>query len=80
MSILTSVAQTIKTVNKAKNVVLDVKISRSIAEGSSITLKSNPKTPLFAENAGYRAEKEMNLSTFKLLLRKFMVSIIYVDI
>lgn len=73
MSVLTSVAQTIKAINKAKNMLMDIKKSRTIAEDSSVTLKSNPKKSVFIENADYRAEKELNLSNFKLLLKKFMV-------
>lgn len=74
MSVLTSVAQTSKAVNKAKNILLDVKKSRNNAEESAVTLKSNSKRSVFVENADYRSEKELNLSNFKLLLKKFMVS------
>ena len=74
MSELNGIAKVLKTVNRAKDLLLDVKRSREDAAESSVLLRSNTKMPVIKEDSDYRAEKELNLLSFKLLLQKFMVN------
>jgi hypothetical protein len=73
-SLLFRAAQTVKTVNKATNVLLDVQKSRANADRLSVALMTKENGFMPQEKANYRAEKELNLSNFKLLLDKFQVT------
>ena len=76
MSVLAKAMNVVKTVNKAKDVLMGIAKSKSDTVDSSVNLKSNPNVPVIAENADYRADKELNLANFKLLLKKFIVQLI----
>jgi archaellum component FlaF (FlaF/FlaG flagellin family) len=78
--LLVVATQTVKNVSKAKRVLLDVIKSKKNTERLAVSLKSKSNNSILKEKAHYRAEKELNLSSFKHLLNKFVVMILIFNI